>query len=240
MWAWLLSEVDVTRPHEIGPAIAWHGRAMVFAWGILAPLAVVMARYFKIMPGQDWPRELDNQVWWRSHWIGHSCVLALSLGGLFLVWRSPMAEISLHGCLGYATLLGLTVQVALGVLRGTKGGPTAPAPDGSFTGDHYDMTPRRRSFERVHKTAGYAVLGLASVTILFGLWHANGPRWMWIMLILWWLALCAASMIWHRQGRVIGSYQAIWGPDPKHPGNRLQQEEKDYVRSDRGDRFRTH
>lgn len=237
---WLLAPIDPTRAHVVEFEIAWHGRAMVFAWGILAPLAVIMARYFKIMPGQDWPQELDSQVWWRSHWIGHSCVLILSIIGLYLIWRNPPNTLSLHGYLGYATLSGLGIQVALGVFRGSKGGPTDPAPDGSLTGDHYDMTPWRLNFERLHKIIGYAVLILATVTILYGLWHANGPRWMWLVMILWWLALSAVSMLLELRGKAVGSYQAIWGPDPKHPGNRPQEEERDYVRSDRGDRFRTH
>jgi hypothetical protein len=38
-------------------------------------------------------------------------------------------------------------------------------------------------------------------------------------LALWWLALIALWVTLQRQGRAIDTYQAIWGPDPKHPGN---------------------
>jgi hypothetical protein len=32
--------------------------------------------------------------------------------------------------------------------------------------------------------------------------------------------LGAAFARWQRAGRCIDTYQAIWGPDPAHPGNR--------------------
>jgi hypothetical protein len=57
---WLLAPIDATRAHEVGFAVSWHARSMVLAWAVLAPLAVVIARYFKVLPGQDWPRELDR------------------------------------------------------------------------------------------------------------------------------------------------------------------------------------
>ena len=50
---WLLAPIDPTRAHEVGLAISWHARLMVLGWGILAPLAVIIARFFKVMPGQD-------------------------------------------------------------------------------------------------------------------------------------------------------------------------------------------
>lgn len=219
MWEWLLSPIDPARTHEVGFSISWHARAMVLGWGILAPLAVMVARFFKVMPHQDWPRQLDNQTWWRSHWIGQSAVLGLSLIGLILVMPPDFSNITLHRGMGYTVLLGLLAQIGLGLARGSKGGPTAPAPDGSWRGDHYDMTLRRRIFEWVHKTLGYALLLLATMTILVGLWDANGPRWMWLVLFGWWclLALCFARF--QQLGMAIDTYQAIWGTDPKHPGN---------------------
>lgn len=67
---WLLAPLDATRPHDITLATVWHARLMTLAWGILIVTGVVVARYGKVMPRQDWPRELDNQVWRRSHlWL---------------------------------------------------------------------------------------------------------------------------------------------------------------------------
>lgn len=219
MWEWLLSPIDASRAHEVGFAISWHARSMVLGWGILAPLAVLVARFFKVMPRQDWPRQLDNQTWWRGHWIGQTFVLGLSILGLALVMPPSWGEMSLHRWMGYSVLVAVVAQVALGLARGTKGGPTAPAEDGTLRGDHYDMTPRRRAFEVAHKTLGYGVLLLAASTILMGLWESNGPRWMWLVLAVWWSTLVLVFGIFQKRGMAVNTYQAIWGTDSVHPGN---------------------
>lgn len=250
MWEWLLSPMDASRAHEVGLAVSWHGRAMVIAWGVLAPLAVIIARFFKVWPGQDWPREVDNLSWWRTHWIGQSCVTLLTVVGFVLVLPPNLAEMSLHNWLGYTVLALLIVQVLMGLFRGSKGGPTDKASDGSERGHHYDMTPWRLMFEAVHKSTGYALLGVAAGTILLGLWKANGPNWMWLSLLLWWTALGAGFVVLQRRGMAIDTYQAIWGADPAHPGNRRphpgwgvrrygRKDDAD-VRSDRGDGVRSH
>ena len=120
-------------------------------------------------------------------------------------------------CWGYGVLMAMLVQVLVAVLRGTKGGPTSPGPDGSLRGDHYDMTRRRLLFETVHKTLGHALLVAAALCILLGLWTANAPRWMWAVTALWWAALILAAIVFHRTLGAIDTYQAIWGPDPTHP-----------------------
>lgn len=249
MWGWLAAPIDPARAHDVGMAVAWHGRLMVLGWGVLAPLAVLIARFFKILPGQDWPVTRDSAFWWRTHWIGQSIVLGLSLAGVFLVLPGDPEGMRLHGWLGYGVMAGLFMQVALGLLRGSKGGPTAPAADGSPRGDHYDMSPRRKLFEALHKTVGYGVLGLAVAAILPGLWLANAPVWMWLVLSIWWLALIAAFLAMQRRGMAVDTYQAIWGDDPCHPGNRLphpgwgvrrpgdDQKGESHVRHDRGNRL---
>lgn len=220
---WLLSPIDPARAHEVSFAISWHARMMVLAWGMLAPAAVLIARFFKVLPGQDWPNELDNQVWWHTHWLSHTLVLGFSVAALVLVLPLDFAALSLHNALGSLVFVLLVVQVLLGVFRGSKGGPTDLATDGSVHGDHYDMTPRRKAFEAMHKTLGYAVLGLALVAILLGLWQANGPIWMWLALFLWWSFLGFCFVRLQKRGLAIDTYQAIWGDDPAHPGNQLPQ-----------------
>lgn len=249
---WLLAPIDASRPHEVGFAISWHARSMVLAWGVLAPLAVIIARFFKVMPGQNWPEELDNQTWWRGHWMGQTVVVALSVVGLLLVLPGRSANMSLHNTLGYIVLCGALFQVGLGFLRGSKGGPTAPAPDGSLRGHHYDMTPWRLTFEKLHKSFGYVTALLAAVTILLGLWKANGPVWMWIVLVGWWIILAILFVYLQKRGMAVDTYQAIWGPDLKHPGNQraapgwgmrridIMSEGLDNVRDDRRDRVRSH
>lgn len=238
---WLLQPIDPGRLHAVGFAVSWHGRSMVLAWGVLAPLAVLIARYGKVLPRQDWPRQLDNQVWWRSHWMGQGAVVMLSLFGLGLILAESKGG-SLHGVLGYGLLALMAAQIALGLSRGSKGGPTAIARDGSLRGDHYDMTPKRVRFEYAHKLLGYAAMALAMAVILLGLWQANAPRWMWLVICVWWLALTGAAIILQKRGCAIDTYQAIWGPDETHPGNRrrpvgwgirrIQHKDMDDVRSD--------
>lgn len=250
---WLVAPIDPSRAHEVGLAVSWHARLMVIAWAGLAPLAVLVARFFKITPGQDWPRELDNQFWWRSHWIGQVIVAGLSLTGLLLVLPADVGTMSVHNWLGFVLLTLLLVQVLLGVFRGSKGGPTSIAVDGSLRGHHYDMTFWRRLFEVVHKSLGYSALALAVPVILTGLWKANAPVWMWITLAIWWGVLIVAFAVMQLRGMAVDTYQAIWGADPDHPGNRLpppgwgvrrpgdtEKESKDDVRNDRGNRVRSH
>ena len=252
MWEWLLAPVDPSRAHEVGFAISWHARAMVLAWGVLAPLAVLIARFFKVLPHQDWPRELDSTFWWRSHWIGQSLVFVLSIVGLVLVLPSQWNNMSLHNWMGYAVFAGVVLQVALGIFRGSKGGPTALAADGTTRGHHYDMTPWRRMFEALHKALGYGLLFLAALTILLGLWKANAAVWMWICIIVWWTLVVVAFFMLQRRGMAVDTYQAIWGDDPSHPGNRLpppkwgvrrlneKQGDALDVRRDRRDRLSSH
>lgn len=252
MWELLASPIDPGRVHDIGFAVSWHARIMVVAWAVLAPLAIIIARFFKILPKQNWPVELDTTFWWRSHWMGQVAVVILSIIGFSLVLPSNFAQMSLHNWLGYGVLFCVLLQVLLGIFRGSKGGPTAPAPDGSLRGHHYDMTPWRLMFETAHKALGYFVVLLAAMTILAGLWKANAPVWMWLSLAIWWPLVICAFVVMQRRGMAIDTYQAIWGSDPSHPGNRLphpgwgvRRPGDDWkgdadVRRDRGDRLRGH
>ena len=208
---WLLAPIDATRDHAINPLASWHGRVMVLGWGVLAPLAILIARYFKVMPGQDWPRVLDNPFWWRCHWVGQGTVGILTLLGLGLIW-GPSPVNGLHGILGYGLIGMLAAQIVGALLRGQKGGPDT-------RGDHYLMPRRRVAFEWGHKLVGYGAMVLSVAVILLGLWAANAPVWMWLAICLWWAALVGMAAILQRQGRAIDTYQAIWGPDAVHPGN---------------------
>jgi hypothetical protein len=216
MIAWLLAPLDPDRAHLLDMTVAWHGRLMVLAWGVLAPVGVVAARFFKVLPGQDWPRELDNRFWWRTHLTCQYAAGAAMLLGFVLAWRSGGATAGLaHRLLGFAVLALGAAQFAAGWLRGSKGGPTDPV----LRGDHYDMTPRRRLFESVHKSLGYVALALGAAAILTGLHAANAPVWMWLAILSWWAALAALFARLQRRNAIVPTYQAIWGPDPIHPGN---------------------
>ncbi len=221
MWEYLSAPFDADRAHEISDLRLWHARLMFLAWGFLAPSAVLIARFFKVLPSQDWPNRLDSQFWWRCHWIGQSIVMVLTVIASGLMIFTVQNQSGWHGWLGYTVLMLVCVQVILGYLRGSKGGPGDPQPDGSLNGDHYSMTKRRRTFESVHKTVGYTTLLLALSTIMAGLWLVNSPRWMWLIVALWWGCLAIAFVVLQRRGMAIDTYQAIWGPDSEHPGNKL-------------------
>ncbi len=218
---WLLAPMDASRAHEIGWHLSWHARIMVLAWGVLVPLGVIIARYFKIFPNQDWPRKLDHRLWWNTHRICQYAACVLMVVGLWMILNAPPSGTinGPHWFLGWASLALAFVQMTGGLLRGTKGGPTDPAKDGSPRGDHFDMTQRRLEFEVIHKGAGYVALIMSALAILSGLWQANAPNWMMVSILLWWACLVLGCIIFQRREMAVDTYQAIWGPDPSLPGN---------------------
>jgi vacuolar-type H+-ATPase subunit I/STV1 len=218
---WLMTPLSGVAQHHIAPWAYWHARCMVLGWGVLLPLGALVARYFKVTPRQNWPEQLDNKAWWHGHrslqWAG---IFAMSLGMLLAFGNgsaaSPAAR--LHAWAGWAVATLGWLQIAAGLHRGSKGGPT----DVQLSGDHYDMTRHRVWFERLHKGLGWLALLAAVLVMVLGLLLADAPRWMAVLLGAWWLLLTALALHWQRQGRCIDTYQAIWGPDPRHPGNRLK------------------
>lgn len=218
---WLLQPLSGASEHAIALWAYWHARCMVLGWGVLLPLGALAARYFKVTPGQRWPDQLDNKAWWHAHrWLQWSGVAAMSAGAALAWGQGQGATLlaQLHGWAGWALVVLGWLQIVYGLRRGSKGGPTDAQP----RGDHYDMTPHRQHFERMHKGLGWlAVLAALGVTVL-GLMVADAPRWMAVVLALWWLGLAAAAVLLQRRGHCVDTYQAIWGPDPRHPGNRLK------------------
>ena len=157
------------RSHILTDVQQWHARLMFVAWGVMAPLAIIVARFFKVLPGQDWPRQVDSQFWWRTHWIAQTLVLVCTVAAFVLVYQFGSGSPSAHSRFGYAVVMLLVLQIALGYWRGSKGGPTAPRTNGDLAGDHYNMNARRRLFEILHKSLGYFLVLLSVVTIVIGL-----------------------------------------------------------------------
>lgn len=225
--AWLAVPWSGATDHVIAPVVSWHGRIMVAAWGLAIPVSVLLARYFKVTYRQRWPQELDNKFWWHAHRALNYTAVVATCAATLLLWRSGEYGGSLrdlHGWMGWTIVAMGLLQVLGGHLRGTKGGPTDPrrAADGTvldLRGDHFDMTPRRILFERIHKSLGYGLLLLSAGTIVLGLAVADAPRWMWLGLALWWVALFGYAARLQAAGRCIDTYQAIWGPDSSLPGS---------------------
>lgn len=205
--------------HATPPAWAyWHARAMVLGWSILLPTGMLIARFFKVMPRQAWPRVVDNPIWWRCHLsLQTAGVLLMSVGAALAYGRGADATAIArwHHAAGWALVATGWMQVVAGLVRGSKGGPTASA----LRGDHYDMTRRRVAFERLHKAAGWAALPVVVATTAAGLVMLDAPRWMALLIAGWWLAFAAAAAALQSAGRCLDTYQAIWGTDPRHPGN---------------------
>jgi hypothetical protein len=224
LWTWLLTPISGNPVHDISVVVSWHARLMVLSWGVLLPLGVCIARFYKVTPNQKWPEQLDNKLWWHAHLLIQIVGLSLAILGLILIGFIHSKTINTHlaqwhGYLGWLVMtLGL-LQAGGGMLRGSKGGPT----DAQLRGDHYDMTRRRRVFEWVHKTGGYLALLLALCVIGMGLLVSDAPRWMPAVLIVWWLGLGFCFLWLQGRGRCFDTYQAIWGDSPEHPGNHLTQ-----------------
>ena len=221
MIEWLLTPIDVDRPHEFGAFVMWHARIMMLAWGFLIPLGILICRFCKVTPRQNWPAKLDNQLWWHCHLTMQISAFILSIVALFIVlqYSQHTTYTHLHQPLGWAMIILVICQVIAGLLRGSKGGPNHPAPDGSLHGDHYDMSKRRIRFEYFHKTVGYTLIYLSVAAIFSGMWYLNAPRWMWLAFTFWWISLVAAYILLQKKGWAVDTYQAIWGPDPSLPGN---------------------
>lgn len=215
---WLLASTSGATEHHLPGWAAWHGRLMVLSWAFLLPMGVLVARFFKVMPGQSWPDHVDNKTWWHAHRLLQTCGVVVAFLGLGLAWgrgQQSTAAAAWHQIFGLTVVaLGL-LQVLGGQLRGSKGGPTAVQ---GLRGDHYDMTRHRRVFEWLHKAVGYGSLLLAAATVVLGLRAADAPRWMWFAIGAWWVVWITTFVILQRKGRCMDTYQAIWGDDPSHPG----------------------
>lgn len=217
-----MAPIDAARVHDVDALVAWHARLMTLAWGILIPCGILAARFLKLWPGQKWPERLDHPGWWHLHRAFQYLAGLLTLIALALILnrsgRSPAS--TTHALIGWSVIAIAAVQFGSAWLRGSKGGPTAPASDGTWRGDHYDMTPRRIAFEYIHKSGGYLAAALAATAIVSGLWRANAPHWMWLVITGWWLICIGAFIILQRRGLAFDTYQAHWGAGSIHPGNR--------------------
>jgi hypothetical protein len=203
-----------------------HAILMILAWIVLLPTGAMVARFCKVTWRQDWPQATDSLLWWWLHRILQYSGVGAALLGVWIAYRAtgrlPLGM--LHVQAGLVVLTLALLQIVSTWFRGSKGGPTAagadPARPETWRGDHYDMTRRRQIFEECHKTFGWVAVGLALVTVLLGLKLLGWP-----MSLLWLVAALLAVEVGlfallARKSRRINTYQAIWGPDRRHPGNR--------------------
>ena len=206
-------------------AMAMHGALMLAAWGLLIPAGGVVGRYYKVMPGQDFPRVYDNLTWWNWHRGLQYGGMALATSALAIVLSETGGRLdTLHGRCGVAVMALGYLQIASGWLRGSRGGPTGrgadPLDPSTWRGDHYDMTPRRIAFERWHKAAGWAAVLLAAVTVVLGTALVGAPPWLLAAVGAVQAAVSIGLTDGALRGRWVDTYASLWGIDPRHPGNR--------------------
>ena len=204
----------------------WHAGLMVVAWIVLIPAGALIARFFKVRPGQD-PDKPDDRFWWNAHRVLQSAGAALAAAGAWVVFSELDGVIDWsvgHVQLGVAALALCAAQIFSSVLRGTKGGPTDtyadPDDPSTWRGDHYDMTLRRRAFELWHKNLGYISMALAVCAVWTGIELIGLPGWTKWALIAAVTAFVAAFIALTRHGRRIDTWRAIWGPLPRAPAKR--------------------
>ncbi|SDZ49962.1 hypothetical protein SAMN05444004_11758 [Jannaschia faecimaris] len=65
---------------------------MMLSWGVIAPLAVLITRYMKVIPGQDYPANLDSQVWWNIHRFGQITAVLIMFVGVAIILQSKGAD----------------------------------------------------------------------------------------------------------------------------------------------------
>jgi len=220
----MLNPIDANRLHDIDMTIKWHARLMSLAWSFFFPVAILAARFYKVLPRQRFPDELDNQWWWNAHRICVALGTFAALMAALLVWFVSSGDISvnrLHRYAGWSALTLLGFQIASGFLRGTTGGPRRASYSGELRGDHFDMTRRRIVFEHLHKSIGYIALACAWIATIAGLWSVNAPVWIWILVVAWWMTMVIFGVWLQMHHRAIDTYQAIWGTDPKLTGNQM-------------------
>ena len=206
-----------------------HAVLMMAAWLALLPAGALIARFCKVTARQDWPRVVDNQLWWWLHRILQYAGVAAATAGLAVAWRAAGSLDTglLHVQAGLVILAVAGLQIVSTWFRGNKGGPTEAGADprrpSTWRGDHYDMTPRRRAFESWHKRCGWSSIVAAPAVLALGLSLYGWPRALCGLALALVLLQAAAIALLMRTSRRIGTYQAIWGPDPVHPGNRGRQ-----------------
>jgi hypothetical protein len=95
------------------------GGCMLFAWAFLAPLGMIIARYYKFLDAKN--HESHNHSWFIIHRAFMTLVLMLTLFGFFsifyslnLTWISSSSSLALtHSIFGIITILLVIVQVLL-------------------------------------------------------------------------------------------------------------------------------
>jgi hypothetical protein len=206
-----------------------HAYLMFLCWFILVPFGIMAIRFLKTKPvPTGLPRGVGKFdrlfIWWVMHiWTLYTAI-GLSLLGLTIAMVSSGGfSGSVHSFFGFGTVLFGTLQIIAAWYRGTHGGPnhlnSDPDDPTSWRGDHFDMTRQRRWFEAYHKTGGYFAMLLALGAVTTGLMQFWMPL-IAIVLLLILLGGFGLFILAEGKGQRHDTYQAVFGSDPDHPGNK--------------------
>lgn len=128
-WNWFMSPISGSSKHFVMTGTAFHGRLMVIAWGIFVPVGILLSRFYKVTPGQDWPRVLNNPFWFNTHRAFEYGAGVLMLAAVALVlldnegtapWRS------FHAAAGWIVVILGWLQLLGSHRRGAMAGPSNP------------------------------------------------------------------------------------------------------------------
>ena len=110
---WMFAPIDATRVHDVGWHLSWHARLMVIAWAFLVPSGVLAARFFKILPKQNWPEVRDSKTWWNIHRGFQYTSTVLMITAVILIYNAPPLNISSgpHSYLGWIVLALVGFQI---------------------------------------------------------------------------------------------------------------------------------
>lgn len=211
----------------------YHAILMVAIWFVLIPLCIISIRYCKPKPTPRGVRtkiKPSNLNWWwfYFHKYGLYVAIGLSLVGLavaLIVSRGFSG--SMHSLFGIMTIILGCLQIVSSWVRGTHGGkyynvadPNDPA---TWSGDHFDMTPRRRRFEAFHKTSGYFAGFFAVGAVGSGLMQFPMPVLAVVMLVTV-VVVLVLSVVLEHYGRRYDTYRSVFGTDPDHPHNKARKD----------------
>lgn len=134
-----------------------HGVLMTAGWGLLLPLGVIIARFFR----QKEPTTGPN-AWWfvRHQWLqytGLACTLAGFAVAIYMKWNTHHFD-STHAKCGLAVMIVGVMQPLNAFIRPKPG------------------APYRAIWSFCHKNLGYGAVLLAIVTIVLGLRIAKAPN----------------------------------------------------------------
>ncbi|KAI8838909.1 hypothetical protein BC829DRAFT_492939 [Chytridium lagenaria] len=171
-----------------------HAVLMFIAWGILAPISVFLARYYKggkhdFIPLHSTIMLLGTVL---LTVVAFILVMAVSKNGHFNV-----AEKGAHGVIGLMVFLGVLVQPILAVVHR------------SYKTRNYSLKARARTLtENIHRWLGRGIVLLALINLALGLGLYNRraeavQSSTWTCFVLWIMLL--AALFAFSEGRVVGA-----------------------------------